>query len=326
MQIKNKPITAWASPCMWFIGTVATGAAVLLRVLLTPSLRDVDTGRFSANIPAMALMLIALLVLAVFSLLVPKGRTDLTEHQALPTTLAGLLAGALLGISCVWDVFRWFMNGVTPPPAHAQDNTFALIVLFFMLGFGILGAVALIRWSWRVTAQGGTHRGMSAWGALAPVLWAWFRLARYEMSFTSTVGWSQRFYDFFLVIFEVLFLFKLARFVSGIGKATTGEMLFYAMGTVMFTLSGTLTRVCLYFSSDSEAYAAGGLAGVADFGIGLFALVFAWSLMRASRGARANVPQEDFSEDDIPYDPSLESSFVLDDVEAAAENEGYKEP
>jgi hypothetical protein len=154
-------------------------------------------------------------------------------------------------------------------------------------------------------------------------MWLWFRLAWYEMSYTSTVGWSEKFYDFLMVIFALLFVFKLARFVSGIGRATTGEMLFYAMMTAMLSLSGPLVRVCLYFTGGAEAYIASDLAGMADFGIGVLALVFGWSLVRGCREIplAAKKEEEELEEGDVSYDSALDSLFVLEENEASEYNQ-----
>ena len=195
-------------------------------------------------------------------------------------------------------------------------------MLLGFLVFGVLGAVALVRWGLQTVAEGGTRRGMSAFGALAPVMWVWFRLAWYEMSYASTVGWSEKFYDFLMVIFELLFLFKLARFVSGVGKTTTGGMLFWAMAAAMFALSGPLTRVLLYFTGGAEAYLASELAGVADFGIGVLALAFGWSLWHGYREAPPTLREQEemLEEDDAAYDSSLDSLFVLEENEASEYN------
>ena len=47
----------------------------------------------------------------------------------------------------------------------------------------------------------------------------------------------------------------------------------FALCTALFSLSGTLTRLAMYFMQDSMAYNASELAGFTDFMIGLFALV-----------------------------------------------------
>ena len=322
---KKQPIVwPWSPFAIAALGTGGAAVLLILRVTLMPLLRDVDTGRFATNLPAMLFAAAVLIAMAVPAFYAPRERVDVPASRALPTALAAMLAGGLLGAVALYDGSRYLFGRILPPPGQMQMNTLTQLILTGLLAFGVLGAVALVVWGGKVAAEGGTRRGMSAFAALAPVLWLWCRLAWYEMSYASTVGWSEKFYDFLMVIFELLFLFKLARFVSGIGKTSTGEMLFFSMATVMFALSGPLTRVGLYFTGGAEAYLASNLAGFADFGVGLLALAFGWSLVR---GCRENSPtaakQEEvwLEEDDAPYDSSLESLFVLEENEASEYNQ-----
>ncbi len=307
-----------ASPCWpWAplaIVACGTGGAVLLltaRVALMPLLRDVDTGRFATNIPAMVFVAVVMAAMMVFAFFTARDRVDVPASRAIPTGLSAILAGGVLGLVTLVDGLRYFFGKILPPPGQMQMSILTQILLFGLLAFGVLGAVVLVRWGLQTVAQSGTHCGMSAYGALAPVMWAWFRLAWYEMSYASTVGWPEKFYDFLMVILELLFLFKLARFVSGVGKTTTGGMLFWAMAAAMFALSGPLARVLLYFTGGAEAYQASALAGVADFGIGVLALVFGWSLYRGYRGdSFVDTEEEELEEDDVPYNPSFDSLLV----------------
>lgn len=323
MNKRNLPVWSWSPLVIAVIGTGGAAVLLALRVVLMPLLRDADTGRFVTNLPAMLFAVAALAALAVLAFRAPRERVDVPASRALPTALAAMVAGGVLGAVALYDAFRYLFGKTLPPPGQVQMNTLTQFVLFGLLVFGILGAAALVRWGLQVASEGGTRRGMSAFGALAPVMWLWFRLAWYEMSYASTVGWSEKFYDFLMVIFELLFLFKLARFVSGIGKASTGEMLFYSMAAALFALSGPLTRVFLYFTGGAEAYLASELAGLADLGVGVLALAFGWSLVRGCREDSPVTREEEelLEADDMAYDSSLESFFVLEENEASEYNQ-----
>ncbi len=324
MNNKKRRLWPQAPLAIATAGTVSVGVLLILRVVMMPLLRDTDTGHFDANLPALLFLAVMLVAMAVAAYHTPRERVDIPLSCALPTALSGILAGVALGVLALVETFRWLFSGILPPPGQIQLSTLTQLVLYAMLVFGILGAVMLVLWGLRVASEGGTRRGMSAFGALAPVMWTWCRLAWYEMSYASTVGWSEKAYDFLMVIFEMLFLFKLARFVSGIGKASTGELLFYALAAAMFALSGPLVRVCLYFTAGAEAYLASQLAGIADLGIGVLALTFGWSLVRGYREDPpvAKEEEEGLEEDDAPYSSSLDSMFVLEENEA----EEYNQP
>lgn len=323
MSKKTKRCWTWAPYALAVTGAVGAALLCVLRVALVPILWDSDVGHFAVNLPAMISLSVALVAMAVMAFYTPREHMDIPESRALPTALAGILAGGALGAITLYEAFCWMIGGVLPPPGQMQFSMLTMLLLYGMLVFGILGAVAIVLLGLQVASEGGTRRGMRSFSVLAPVLWAWCRLAWYQMSYTSTVGWSEKSYDFLMVIFELLFLFKVARMVSGIGKSTIGEVLFYAMAAAMFSLSGPLVRVCLYFIGGADIYSSGNLAGVADFGIGVFALVFACSLVR---GYRENPPfkskpEEVLEEEDDPYDSSLESIFILEENEDAEYNQ-----
>ena len=323
MKKNQFPVWPWAPMAVAACGTGGTAALLTARVAMMPLLRDTDTGRFANNVPAMVMVAVVLLAMALFSLCMTRERIDVPASRALPTGLTAVLAGGLLGVSSLWDIYRYYFEKILPSPGQMQMNTFTQLVLIGYLLFGVLGAIALVRFGLLTISEGGTRRGMSAFGALAPVMWVWFRLAWYEMSYANTVGWSEKFYDFLMVIFELLFLFKLARFVSGVGKTTTGGMLFLSMATALFALSGPLTHVLVYFTGGAEAYQASNLAGIADLGIGLSALAFGWALRRGCLEAPVASGNEEelLEEGDNAYDSSLNSLFILEENETSEYNQ-----
>lgn len=315
MQRNKKHPWPWAPITVATIGSAATALVLILRVVLMPLLRDGDTGRFQTNHVAIAVVVVAVIAMAYLASHIIRLRVEVPSPYAIPTAVSGIVAGVALGFSAGYNVIRWVFDGVMPNPTQVQKTPLTMLVMYGMMLFGVLGMVGLVRWGFKVAAAAGTHRGMSAWGMLAPVAWAWFRLAWYEMAYSNTIGWSEKFFDFLMVIVQVLFLFKLARFVSGIGKVCVGEMLFYAMTTALFSLSGPLTRVVLFFFGGAEAYRASELAGVADLGIGLLALALGWALALTAQGLMPKSNEEDLADDDMPYDPSLEPLLLQDDEE-----------
>lgn len=319
---RSWPQAPYATAFAGVLGAVSLSA---LRTVLMPQLWDTDTSRFAANVPAMLFSVAMLIVLAVLAVHTPNTRIDVPLSRALPTGLVAILAGVTLGITALYDAFRWLVGGTLPAPGQIQLTLLTKLVLYGILVFGVFGAVVLVRLGLQVISEGGTRRGMSTFGALAPVMWAWCRLAWYEMSYASTVGWSEKGYDFLAVIFEVLFLFKLARLISGVGKASLGEMLFYAFSSAAFALSGLVVRLCLYFAGNADAYQTSNLVGVADLGLGVLALVFGLALLRGYREKIAKARAEELEEDDEPYDPSLEPLLFFDE-ESNTDAAEYNQP
>ena len=259
---------------------IGTGAAVgitALRLLVMPLLRDADTGRFSPGIAIVAALAALLLALAVLCRLAEVPRRDVCPPFSMPIALAALFSGTTLVFTQLWDAYV-AVTGAASPSSTETGSRIVGAVAWLVIAVGIAAGVALIRWGLQVASEDGTRIGMTTWGLLLPVVWGWLRLARYEMSYASAVGLEESFFDFVMLIFEMLFLFKLARFSSGIGKTRPGMMTFYALATAVTAISAPLTRVGIYFQGDAEAFASAPIAGLEDFGIGLFALLFAWGI------------------------------------------------
>ena len=285
---------------MAWIGIGMAAVTVLLRAWLMPTLRDAETGLFSSAVPVVVLMLASLVVLAGLGFSQRHGRREIAAPAGQRTGVAVILSGAVLTLSGLWDSWLWLVDTQMPPPQTVDTSGIGVIALWLQLIFGVLGGVALVRLGLLMVAEGSTRRGIAGWSMLAPVLWMWFRLARYEMSYVSTVRLSESFFDFVLFILELLFLFRLARYTAGVGKVGAGSLQFYACATALFALSGPLTRLAMYLLGDSEAYLASELAGVADVAVGALAAAVAFGL--------STVPAEDEEATAAEEPPHGESS------------------
>lgn len=295
MTLSNTEIRDRCYRGIVLLGTVMTAVVTLLRVLLTPVLRDSDTGRFAASVAVVAAMA---LTVAAMALLASRGnahRVEVSGKGTLPLALSALFAGALIGITGVWDLLNYILNGVVPAPATPMVSAVTGVVLLLSMWLMVAAGAALIFFGLQVIREGGTRIGMRAWSALLPTLWLWFRLARYEMSYASAISLDKSLADFGMFVLQLLFLFKLARYVSGIGKTRPGSLMVYAMGAAMTSISGSLSRLCMYLLGDTQAYLASQLAGLPDFGIGVLALVFAWTLYTSRMALRRQPSSEESS-------------------------------
>ncbi len=277
---------------MVWAGTAGTALALLLRVVLMPTLRDSDTGRFDTSFAVVAFMVLMMVLLALPAIKLSMTPPAVVGRGAIPLSLASMGAGALLLLSSLWDTWNWLASGEQPAPYIGINNFMGTLTLLGTLLFGLVGGGSLIRLGLQISSEGSARRGMASFEALAPVLWMWFRLARYEMSYASAVGLSEIFYDFMLFILTLLFLFRFARFSAGVGTPTMGGLLFFSTTTALFALSGPLTRLCMYLLGDSEAYHASQLAGWPDLGIGVLALTFAFTLVNSALSHSSSVSAE----------------------------------
>lgn len=300
-QIKTMHLMMW-------IGGLSTVVTLVLRVLLMPLLRDSDTGRFATSWIVVAFMLLVLVALAVLAVTLRDKPPLVGKTHTTTLSVTTIAAGGVLLVSTLWDLWQYVVGGVQPAPATATTSLIGMLSLCLTLLFGLLGGAALIYWGLQLSAEGANRSGMGSFLMLAPVLWMWFRLARYEMSYASAVGLSETFYDFMLFVFMMVFLYKMARFVVGIDTPTIGSLLFFSLGTALFALSGTLTRLCMYLAGDAEAYLASRLAGWPDFALGVLALVFAGVLV-----SQVAPPEEDDDSDEEDASPVNAELISMDE-------------
>ncbi len=239
-------------------------------------------------------------------------RAALHGRWAAAMAMALLAAGACLAATTLWDIGRWAVAGIPPAPETSQVSGIGRLSLILSFAFGVLGGLALMRLGLCLKSQKPMRQGVLSWGVLMPVLWMWFRLTRYEMSYASALGLAETFYDFGLFILELLFLFKMARRVAGVGEVSTGSLLFYSCSTAVFALSGPVFRVCMYVLGKSNAYQATRLAGLTDAAIGVLALVLAMATVNELVGVDpSGQPQPDAQSDESSWEEEDEDKDTL---------------
>ncbi len=283
---------------MAWLGVGMAAATLLLRVWLMPTLRDMETGLFATGWQVVALMLVTLVALAVMGFTQRQYRLEIGGPAGQRVGVVTLVSGAVLIACALWDVAQWLSRRQVPAPQAAATTYLGVAAMLLQVLFCLLGGVALVRLGLLLVAEGSTRRGMTGWSMLAPVLWMWFRLARYEMSYVSTVRLSESFFVFGMFILELLFLFRLARYTSGVGRVSAGSLQFHAAATALFALSAPLTRLVMYLLGDSEAYLSSELAGVADVAVGLIAAAVAFGLTSAA-APQGEAGAEPSSDDDL---------------------------
>ncbi len=271
----------WLKGMVW-IGGGVSALVVLLRVWLLPAAADWQTGLFTSNYWVIGLMIGALVALMVFNYLSGPIRREIVGSAAVAVGLASLACGVVMVACGALDMLDLY--GITDGFPNLPERA---ILPTLEYGFCLLGGVALIRLGLALLSEGATRRGIAQWSILAPVLWAWFRMISYEMSYASMVRIEDNFFGFVMLIVEMLFLFRLARYVSGIGRVGAGSLMFHAMATAIFALSGPLTRVGMYLLQDNLAYAAYNLAGPVDMAVGVLALVVGIALLSGKETAQS---------------------------------------
>lgn len=289
------------------IGSLGAAALILLRVWVLPAQRDIDTGLFAPNTLVVALSCVMLAMLGALVFIMRGGpRREIAGKPALTLSVVLLIVGAamiLLGGLDLWTAFR--------NPAAAEESVIVAVLPWLQTAFCMAGGAAFLRLGLLLASEGGIRRGMAQWSLLLPVLWSWFVLANYEISPDSMVRITDGgFFNLAMYIMEMLFLFRFASYVAGVGRNGVGSVLFFSAGTAVFALSGPLVRLLLYLLQDVEAASAAGAAGLPDLLVGVLALTVSITLCQS-----LSAPAEESSADEADGAVWADDSDVLPDVE-----------
>lgn len=256
-----------------------TALAMILRLTTLPQVQQEAVGEFGVSFWLLVALCAAAVVLAVLSFL-----SDLPLHPIGGTQqpkLGGLTVavGAVLLLDTVLALVRFGLLGKTPPPNAQILNNADKITLYLTFAFGLLGGLWLVilgcQWLRRQTLG-----NLARAGALLPVLWIWCRLARYELSYASAANIKRSFYDFFMLLFLMLFLLAFARWVADVAPPSAKTMRALSAIAAMAGISSPLTRLGMQILGDTEAFNASQLAGITDLAIGVLALAVTAYLFR----------------------------------------------
>ena len=313
-DIKMIGTQTWLKGMAW-VGVGMTALAVALRLWLMPASEDWQTGLFTSNYWVIGLILLGLAVLLVMRYFAGPLRREIDGTPSVAIALALLLSGAVMTVFGIMDMID--LIGAWEGMANAGIQG---ILLALQHTFGVLGGLALARFGWALLTEGATRRGIAQWSILAPVLWAWFRLVGYEMDYASMVRIEDNFFGFVMLIVELLFLFRLARYASGIGRVSAGSLMWHAMATAIFSISGPVVRLGMYLLQDKSAYDAYHLAGPTDMAVGVLALVVGIALLYGKEPGTQEDPLSEVLDKEAAEVVDLASSdLLLGDTEEEAE-------
>lgn len=286
---------------MTALGLLGAVAATVLRVWVFPAQQDMDTGLFVSNTTVIVMMLAIVGALAALTFVTRGGpRQEITGKPSLLLSVVLLAVGAALSVTGIADIFTAL--GEKP---LVETAAWSLVMGWAQRLFCLLGGVALVRLGLLLASESATRRGIAQWSVLAPVLWMWFVLANYEMSYASMVRLSDGFFTLGTYIFELLFLFYFARYMAGVGKVGAGTLLLFSCGATLFAISTPVTKMLMYLLQDVEAYAVG-TTGVLDLAVGVLALVVSITLCQSLSAPSAEVAEEETEEAPVAEESEAE--------------------
>lgn len=294
------------------IGLGVLGAALM--VLLRTGVVSFSIGGLSADGVAIGVLIAVLVALGIPVFILRSGpRREIIGKPAVTLSAVTLAVGAALALHGVVEalarlgIFTFYSAEMM---AVSDSATVINVVLpWLQTAFSVIGGVALVLTGLRIASEGSTRRGIAQILPLLPVLWVWFALANHMMSYASLVRITDGFFTLAMYVFEMLFLFRFAGYLAGIGKSGVGSMLFFSAATVVCTLSAPLVR---YLSVTGEE--GGTSAGLLDLAVGVLALTVCITLYQS---LSAPVPAEEPAEDSVEWIGESEEdadSLLIDEI------------
>ncbi len=312
------------SGVMLLLTGIGTAAVLAIRIWLTPSVRDWETGLFSPNYLAIGVMLLCLAALLVMGRLCGPDRREIAGRPAMALGIVLLMAGATLAIYeavNLWGALSDLFSAVDALAAiPGSVSLFSPILQVVQSLVGVASGGTLILLCMRLFSEGATRRGIAQWSALLPVVWMWLRLLTYEMSYASMIRLEDSFFGFVMLLLEMWFLFKLARYVAGVGRVSMGSLLGCSLSTALFALTAPAVRLCMYLLQDFSSYEAS-LATAEDFAIGCLAAAVALTLALSLDPVQESAPSEVDAEAAAEF-ASSEAYIVADLLTASSDEEG----
>ena len=266
--------------CAVLLGLFGVLLFSVLRVLLLSADTDAETGAYHASYGLIALLVVFLGGVGALVFTLREPRTPFSPQQTAAPALVAMLAGAVVLMSSLFELFVFVGEGIAPAPMQTVSNAVDGVCLWGALLSGVGGGAALTVQGLRM--MNGRKPSMLLQAALIlPVFWLCFRLARYLLSYLGAMNMAQTFYDYAMMIMQVLFLYYFVSYVGGARQCAERWLLFSTVGASVCSLSNVATRLFAFLDNNSSAFAASQLAGFADAAVGALALVTAISLMRS---------------------------------------------
>ena len=268
---------------VWLTVAGAAGVLFIWLVAVPRGMLPEVTG-WGASVWAALLGAAVMVVNFILCRLCRAPATPIDHRQLASTATVSILCGASLLLSTAFDVGTWLSSGNTPVPNEKVISGMDGVLLVLTMAFGVLGGVFLARLGFSWLTKDISEHGEMRLMALTPMAWAWMRLARYMVSYTSAVDVQKNIGEFLMLIFTILFFYSFARYVAAVGKPSEKSpmLLFYACGAFLFSSTAAVVRLSAYWNSDAVT-SLPQLAGAADMAVGLMAMAVAASIAYTRR-------------------------------------------
>lgn len=167
----------------------------------------------------------------------------LTEKPATALAAGAAICGITMLVSAVFDLGNWWIRGEVPYPGKAVLTGADVAFFYGLVLTAFFGGLFLVLLSMQWALERRVIRGIYRVWALVPVVWLWFRIARYELSYESSLNGKQNIYEVLMLVLEMMFFLLLARYVSGVQEKDSRFLAGVSLSTGLVSLTNGIARL-----------------------------------------------------------------------------------
>lgn len=304
---------------LWVTAVLLSAVLAAVRVFVTPRLVTGETGVGFGPVVLIlgAVILVGLLLAGGVKRVSAR---ELSGGRLTMVTVGALLTGCTLLLSSVLTLADFMMNKTMPYPINQQITDRDESLLYLLVITGLLAGGFFLFLAFRWFPSGRTVRGVLRLTALAPVLWCWIRVFRYELSYISSLSVYRHVFDLLLILFEMLFFLVFARYVASEEEQLPPMTVGVSLCTGVLAVAACVTRVAMLLAGNKEAFDACGLLTAADLGVAVLSLSFAFGQLtaresmarriRAAVARQTELPEPALSREPLPTPDPAESEHA----------------
>lgn len=233
---------------LW-LSLVMTAVLAWIQIDVAYYIDKVPAHRQFAVYASAAAILVFFLLISVYVALGRRGGLLFWGESSILLGFTGIVAGANLLLNSGKEAWDFYQTGVAPAPYYSIFSSADRLFLHGTLIFGVLGGLAILvlGFLWMFGGKAGSTAGQ--WLSLFPILWAFCRLARYVMSYTSTIRNAFSAAQAALLILSLLFFYMFGQHLNGRLKLTGVRLpaCAFAFGMMAVSAFGALwfVRTCM---------------------------------------------------------------------------------
>lgn len=304
--MKNK---WWLNPA-WLTALAAVGAS-FLQIVYVPNFWDDEKRLLSLYITPVVILCFAVLSIVLISIQ-KRGTLQGEDEVFLLPGMGAMLTGAMIGFQSVLQITDYLKDGTLPTPYTRETNQLDTIFFKIMVGAGVVAGIGLLIIGVMWIIGKSTRKTGILWLTVFPVIWAFCRLARFTISYVSTIRVPITYSAACVLMFNAMFFFMLGRQMVHYTKAGSWLFALFATVTAVANISTVAAQTVIPYMRKDYFASTIFVVDMNDAIIGLFALIVVASIFTKKSLEWAEKLAEE-KKIIIPADEEMKTPFKMGD-------------